>query len=52
MATSDKHDDQYGKNLPQRRAAALDRQHSRGDRAASQDDRIALTEHPQEPEPT
>jgi len=40
----DKHGDAYGQHLPQRRAAALDREHAKGDRTASQDDRIALTE--------
>jgi hypothetical protein len=34
----------YGSDLPQRRDAALDRQHARGDRQASYDDRVALTE--------
>ena len=43
-APGDKHGDQYGQDLPQRRAAALDREHAKGDRSASQDDRIALTE--------
>jgi len=43
-ASTDKHDDQYGDQLPQRRAAALDREHAKGDRTASQDDRIALTQ--------
>jgi hypothetical protein len=33
MASGDKHDDQYGKHLPQRREAALDRHHAKGDRA-------------------
>jgi uncharacterized protein (DUF3084 family) len=36
--------DGYGNDLPARRGAALDREHAKGDRAASQDDRIALTE--------
>ena len=34
----------YGTHLPQRRDAALDREHAKGNRTASQDDRIALTE--------
>ena len=50
-AKGDKYGDQYGEHLPQRRAAALDRKHAKGDRTASQDDRIALTEDTEEPEP-
>jgi hypothetical protein len=50
-ANGDKHDDQYGQDLPQRRAAALDREHAKGDRSASLDDRIALTEATEGPEP-
>ena len=38
----------YGDELPMRRGAALDREHAKGDRAASRDDRIALTESPDE----
>jgi len=41
----------YGDELPLRRGAALDREHAKGDRAASRDDRIALTESPEEIEP-
>jgi uncharacterized protein (DUF3084 family) len=44
LATGDKYGDDYGNHLPERRGAALDRQHAKGNRAASQDDRIALTE--------
>jgi uncharacterized protein (DUF3084 family) len=36
----------YGEHLPLRRGAALDRQHAKGDREASHEDRIALTEDP------
>jgi hypothetical protein len=43
-------DHTYGDELPMRRGAALDRDHARGDRTASRDDRIALTESPHEPE--
>lgn len=42
--------DAYGDDLPLRRGAALDREHAKGDRAASRDDRIALTESLDEPE--
>jgi len=38
----------YGDERPMRRGAALDRDHAKGDRAASRDDRIALTESPEE----
>ena len=41
-AKGDEYGEQYGQHLPQRRAAALDREHAKGDRTASQDDRIAL----------
>ena len=41
--------DRYGDDLPLRRGAALDRQHAKGDRAASHDDRAALTEEPEVP---
>lgn len=34
----------YGDDLPLRRGAALDREHAKGDRRASRDDRVALTE--------
>jgi hypothetical protein len=40
----------YGDDLPERRGAAADRVHSKGDRGASHDDRIALTETKDEPE--
>jgi hypothetical protein len=40
----------YGGDWPERRAAGLDRMHSKEDRAASHDDRIQLTEGPEEPE--
>jgi hypothetical protein len=40
----------YGDERPMRRGAALDRDHAKEDRAASRDDRIALTESPDEPE--
>lgn len=40
--------DAYGEDLPLRRGAALDREHAKEDRAASRDDRIALTESPEE----
>ncbi len=40
--------DAYGDDLPLRRGAALDREHAKEDRAASRDDRIALTESPEE----
>ncbi len=36
--------DAYGDDVPLRRGAALDREHAKEDRAASRDDRIALTE--------
>jgi hypothetical protein len=42
--------DKYGNDLPARRGAALDREHAKGDRSASGDDRIALTEELDEPE--
>ena len=38
----------YGDELPMRRGSALDREHAKKDRAASRDDRIALTESPEE----
>jgi uncharacterized protein (DUF3084 family) len=41
---------EYGDDLPLRRGAALDRAHAKGDRAASHDDRIALTESTDEPQ--
>jgi len=41
-------DHTYGDELPMRRGAPLDRDHAKGDRAASRDDRIALTESPEE----
>ena len=41
--------DTYGDDLPLRRGAALDREHAKGDRAASHEDRIALTEDPDDP---
>ena len=34
----------YGDDWPERRCAAVDREHSKDDRAASHDDRIHLTE--------
>ena len=34
----------YGYDWPERRSAAVDREHSKDDRAASHDDRIHLTE--------
>lgn len=34
----------YGDDWPLRRGAALDREHAKGDRAASHNDRVALTE--------
>lgn len=34
----------YGEDWPDRRAAAIGREHAKGDRAASHDDRVALTE--------
>ena len=34
----------YGDDWPLRRGAALDREHAKGDRNASRDDRVALTE--------
>ena len=40
----------YGDDLPLRRGAALDRAHAKGDREASHEDRIALTETPDEPD--
>jgi len=40
----------YGDERPMRGGAALDRDHAKGDRAASRDDRIALTEGPEESE--
>src|SRR5687768_16878039 len=43
-------DHTYGDELPMRRGAALDREHAKDDRSASRDDRIALTERPDEPE--
>lgn len=43
-------DDEYGEHWPERRNAGLDRGHSKGNRAASHDDRIALTEDQVEPE--
>lgn len=42
--------DTYGDHLPLRRGAALDREHAKGDREASYDDRIALTQDPEEPD--
>ena len=44
LATGETYEDE----LPMRRGAALDREHAKGDRAASRDDRIALTESPDE----
>ena len=44
MAAGDTYGDNYADHLPQRRDAALDREHAKGNRTASQDDRIALTE--------
>ena len=41
--------DTYGDDLPLRRGAALDREHAKGDRTASDEDRIALTEDPEDP---
>lgn len=41
---------EYGEHWPERRNAGLDRGHSKGNRAASHDDRIALTEDPVEHE--
>jgi len=43
-------DEKYGNHWPERREAGLDREHATSDRAASHDDRIALTRHPDEPE--
>lgn len=40
----------YGGDWPERRNAALDRAHSKGDRTASHEDRDALTESPEDPE--
>jgi hypothetical protein len=40
----------YGDDLPQRRDAAADRSHAKGNRGASHDDRIALTETPEAPD--
>ena len=34
----------YGEDWPQRRSAVVGREHAKGDREASHDDRIALTE--------
>jgi hypothetical protein len=51
LATGDTYGDSYGSHLPQRRDAALDRQHAKGNRDASQDDRIALTEELRDGEP-
>ena len=42
--------DSYGDDLPLRRGAALDREHAKGDRIASHDDRIALTGDPDDSE--
>lgn len=42
--------DTCGNDLPMRRGAALDRQHAKGDREASHDDRVALTEDADDPE--
>lgn len=44
LATDDEYGDQYAAHLPQRRDAALDREHAKGNRTASQGDRIALTD--------
>jgi hypothetical protein len=41
-----------GESLPLRRGAALDREHAKGDRRASQHDRVALTEDPDDPQRT
>ena len=38
--------DTYGDDLALRRGAALDREHAKGDRTASRDDRVALAEDP------
>lgn len=42
--------DTYGDDMPLRRGAALDREHAKGDRKASHDDRVALTEDPDDSE--
>lgn len=42
-------DEIYADHQPLRRGAALDRAHAKGDRAASHDDRVALTEGPEDP---
>ncbi len=42
LATDNAHG--YGGDWPERRNAALDRGHSKGDRTSSHDDRVALTE--------
>jgi hypothetical protein len=52
LAGGDPYGDNYGNHLPQRRDAALDRQHAKGNRNASQDDRIALTGELDEGEPS
>ena len=51
IAKGDQYGDQDGEHFPQRRAAALDREHAKGDRTASQDDRLALTEDTEKPGP-
>ena len=43
--------DSYGEHWPERRDAALGREHAKDDRMASHGDRIALTEPEPEPEP-
>jgi hypothetical protein len=50
MRTSDNKNGEYGIHLPQRRDAALDREHAKGDRTAAHHDRIALTEDTEEQE--
>ena len=40
----------YNPNAPGRRAASLDRQHAKDDRSASEEDRDALMEGPDDPE--
>jgi uncharacterized protein (DUF3084 family) len=43
-------DEKFGNHWPERREAGLDREHATSDRAASHDDRIALTRDGDEPE--
>jgi hypothetical protein len=45
-------DSTYGDHWPERRNAALDREHAKDDRTASRDDRAALTEDDDDPDPS